>query len=585
MPASASAPRSSSGDVLHRGEELDVAGSRPARRAAAAISARTRSRFARTRAGVEAGAQARHATPAWRPVDAAVAAVGEEERGVGAHRAQPGVVDRGHAGRLQLRARDRLEVEAALARGGLVGREGRVDLLARPRSSSRARAGPDRRGHRPLAADLAQRAHALLEDAAGQPAPARRGASPPRRRRRGDRQAVGDEDERGRVGAARSPARPPPRPAGRRRAARWRAAPARRGPGGRRGSARAGRRRRRRAARGSRRRRAGRRRSGARGSARRTARPRRRRAGWRRGRGRPSSSPATWSPLPAERRRERRVGHRQDARWLIPRPRPRPRSRGINHPRRRAAVAASAAGWPEAPRLAATAVSAAASCASAVSARPSSIAARAAREPAHPPRGPCRPAASEVVAGDREPAMAALGEPCRDARPAAPGPSAAASAAASSGSRRSSASTPRTARGRVERRPEAPGDGRRRHDDRRLGRGERERPEPRGERRALRAAARRRPARRGRRGPPAGSRGRGRDQRRAGGEGRAQQRARRAPMRAPAPRAPRAAARARAGGARRPSRSPLTVAGAPAATASRARAPVCSSTAKPSRPA
>ena len=61
----------------------------------------------------------------------------------------------------------------------------------------------------PVAADLAQRAHALVDD------PARE--RPPAAVQRGDgavggeqdRQAVGDEDDRGGVGRARSPGRPP----------------------------------------------------------------------------------------------------------------------------------------------------------------------------------------------------------------------------------------------------------------------------------------------------------------------------------------------------------------------------------------
>ena len=59
-------PSSSSGDVLHRREDLDARRVAAGPRAAAAISSRTRSRFARTRR-VEAGDQLRHATPAWRP--------------------------------------------------------------------------------------------------------------------------------------------------------------------------------------------------------------------------------------------------------------------------------------------------------------------------------------------------------------------------------------------------------------------------------------------------------------------------------------------------------------------------------------
>ena len=67
-------------------------GSRPALRAASAISASTRSRAAAP-SRLDAADQARHTTPAWRPVTAAVAAVGEEQRAGRAHRAQPDVVD------------------------------------------------------------------------------------------------------------------------------------------------------------------------------------------------------------------------------------------------------------------------------------------------------------------------------------------------------------------------------------------------------------------------------------------------------------------------------------------------------------
>ena len=60
----------------------------------------------------------------------AVAAVGEEQHRVRAHRAQPRVVDLLDAGRLQLRAGDRVQRQVPLPAPRVVGGEARVHLLA-----------------------------------------------------------------------------------------------------------------------------------------------------------------------------------------------------------------------------------------------------------------------------------------------------------------------------------------------------------------------------------------------------------------------------------------------------------------------
>ena len=100
-PASASAPSSSSGDVLDRGEHLDVrwvaAGA-----AAWAIASRTRGEVGAHARGVEAGRSAPPRDPRLPAGDAAVAAVAEEALGV-AHRAEPDVVDLVDAGRARSR--------------------------------------------------------------------------------------------------------------------------------------------------------------------------------------------------------------------------------------------------------------------------------------------------------------------------------------------------------------------------------------------------------------------------------------------------------------------------------------------------
>src|SRR5205823_5319838 len=106
------------------------------------------------------------------PGDAAVAAVGEEQGLLSAHRAQADIVDGLHAGGLELLARDRLEVQVpATVRAVAVGGEHLVDLL--PDLVATA-PGPrtDRGLERPVGTKLTQRLHALAHDPAGQPAPA-----------------------------------------------------------------------------------------------------------------------------------------------------------------------------------------------------------------------------------------------------------------------------------------------------------------------------------------------------------------------------------------------------------------------------
>ena len=131
----ASAPSSSTGDVLHRRDELDVAASRPARAAAAAIRSRTSARFARTRSAVRPrparpSARRRHA-----PHDAGLAAGPRRRRG-GARRtacaARTSCRGRRRGPRrapagCELAARDVLEV-------GVVARRARRAAVARERA-------------------------------------------------------------------------------------------------------------------------------------------------------------------------------------------------------------------------------------------------------------------------------------------------------------------------------------------------------------------------------------------------------------------------------------------------------------------
>jgi hypothetical protein len=109
-------------DVLDRGEQLDVAGSRP-RGAARDLLAHA--------VGVARRAapdQARHTTPAWRPVTPPSRRW--EKNSASAHIVhRPGVVDLGTPA-ARAAARDGGEVEVALAARGRRSREARVDLLA-----------------------------------------------------------------------------------------------------------------------------------------------------------------------------------------------------------------------------------------------------------------------------------------------------------------------------------------------------------------------------------------------------------------------------------------------------------------------
>ena len=179
MPASASAPSSLDGDVLDRGEQLDLAGSRPARRAAAAISARTRARFAAHALGVEPAISSATPPPPGDPSTPAVAPVGEEQR-VGADRAQPDVVDLGHAGRRSRARAIALQVEVR-PRARRRGREGGVHLVA-DLVAAAARAGPIAATIGPRA-ELAQRRARPPRRRPRRGRASRRAASPRRRRR------------------------------------------------------------------------------------------------------------------------------------------------------------------------------------------------------------------------------------------------------------------------------------------------------------------------------------------------------------------------------------------------------------------
>ena len=194
-PASASAPSSSSATYLTAASSSTSPGR------ARLVRPPRRSRVEDVGAGSLEPGQSRHATPAWRPVTPRVAAVGEEQRRVGAHRAQAGVVDGLDPGCAQLgarrptsRARLRSPTRASMAR------EARRGPPRRPRSSSRAAPGPSAAvtGPAPPTSRSARTPSATI--AAGQAAPAavqhRDGAVGDER----DRQAVGGEHERRGVG-------------------------------------------------------------------------------------------------------------------------------------------------------------------------------------------------------------------------------------------------------------------------------------------------------------------------------------------------------------------------------------------------
>ena len=124
--------------VLDRGQQLDLAGSRPA----SAMSARPLDVGADA-GGVEAADQARHTAPAWRPV----MPWSRRWRRSARRRSCTGRCrDLDAVGR-QLRARDRRQVEVALAAARVVGREVLVDLLAdlvAAAAGARAERGRDR---------------------------------------------------------------------------------------------------------------------------------------------------------------------------------------------------------------------------------------------------------------------------------------------------------------------------------------------------------------------------------------------------------------------------------------------------------
>ena len=147
-----------------------------------------------------------------------------------ADRADAGVVDRDAVG-LELLARDGGDVEVVAA-ARVVVREVRVDLLG-DLVAAAARARAERGGDRAVAADLAQRGEALLDDSRRERAPAavQRGDGAVGGEQ--DRQAVGDEDDRRGVGERCRLAVLFARRAARATAARWRGGPSRRGPGGR----------------------------------------------------------------------------------------------------------------------------------------------------------------------------------------------------------------------------------------------------------------------------------------------------------------------------------------------------------------
>ena len=121
-------------------------------------------------AGVDAGDQARHTTPAWRPVT-------PPSRRWEKNRPNQHIVHRpmsctvGNARFRRARCGGRPRGRGCARRGGVVAGERRVDLLA-DLVAAAAGAGADQRGHRAVAAALAQRRDALGDDAGGRAAPA-----------------------------------------------------------------------------------------------------------------------------------------------------------------------------------------------------------------------------------------------------------------------------------------------------------------------------------------------------------------------------------------------------------------------------
>ena len=225
IPASAARRSPSTGTYLTAARMSTSPGSRPA----AAIASRTRSRFARIAAGVQAGDQARHTTPAWRPVTPWSRRWEKKRSSHIVHRPVSCTLD---ARGVELRAGDDGEVEVA----SLAARRARRSARGpprRPRSSSRARRGRWRRraGRR----RRARAAPGRPRRGSRRPAGASRSAAPPRRRRPAS--ITGRQSAVNTIAAASSSAVAWPSSSRVRArvatAARWRGGPSRRAPGAR----------------------------------------------------------------------------------------------------------------------------------------------------------------------------------------------------------------------------------------------------------------------------------------------------------------------------------------------------------------
>ena len=181
-PAASSTCSSSSATYLTAASSSISAGSRPARFAASAISASTRSRPLRDGLDLEAGDQARHTTPACRPVTPWSRRCEKNSPGSAhiVHRLD--VVDLLDPGCVQLRARHLGQVEVLGAHPRVVALEGLVDLLA-----DLVAAAARRRAERGGDLRLARRARAgrsRPRPRSRRRARASRRAAPRRRRRR-----------------------------------------------------------------------------------------------------------------------------------------------------------------------------------------------------------------------------------------------------------------------------------------------------------------------------------------------------------------------------------------------------------------
>ena len=188
--------------VLDRGEDLDLGRVAPGvgDRLAHALEVRADA------GGVEAGDQARHTTPAWRPVTP-WSRRWEKKRSL-ADRAQPDVVDL-DAVRLELLRGRRRRCRGCCAAPRVVGRRSGRGPPRRPRSSSRGRSGPSAAVIGPVAADLAQRRDALVDDPAARAArqPQCSAATAPSAASRTGRQSATKTIAA--ASSARSPGRPP----------------------------------------------------------------------------------------------------------------------------------------------------------------------------------------------------------------------------------------------------------------------------------------------------------------------------------------------------------------------------------------